>query len=364
MTARHAPIVPFSAGEVQAIRAAVLGWYDVNRRDLPWRAPAGQGADPYHVWLSEIMLQQTTVPAVRNYFARFLERWPTVADLSEAPLDDVMHAWAGLGYYARARNLHRCAQAVVREHGGRFPADVQGLRALPGVGDYTAAAIAAIAFGQPAGPVDANIERVVSRLAAITEPVSPAKTTVRRAAAALEARERPGDWAQALMDLGSAICTARAPKCLLCPAVEWCRAQAMGEPEALPVKAPKAARPLRTGIVYWLERPDGAVLLRKRPARGMLGGLWEFPSAGWDHRAAEASDPAIEALASAWETQPGRISHGFTHFEVELQVRTGTAHPGVNLPEETCWSTHSGLADLALPTLMKKVAKAMGGSAG
>ncbi len=355
----HSPITSFSANEVQAIRAAILGWYDSNRRDLPWRAPAGQGAEPYHVWLSEVMLQQTTVPAVINYFAKFLERWPTVVDLADAPLDDVMHAWAGLGYYARARNLHRCAKTVVAEHAGCFPDDVQGLRALPGIGDYTAAAIAAIAFGQPAAPVDANIERVVSRLAAITEPVSLAKTLVRKTAARLEARERSGDWAQALMDLGSGVCTPRSPKCLLCPAVQWCRGHAGGEPEALPVKPPKPVRPLRNGIVYWLERPDGAVLLRKRPARGMLGGLWEFPSAGWDDRQAPCSDPVIEALAADWQLQPSCISHAFTHFQVELEVRSATARFGANMPEGARWSTRQGLAELALPTLMKKVAKAM-----
>lgn len=364
MPPTHAPITPFSADEVQAIRAAILRWYDANRRELPWRAPAGQGAEPYHVWLSEIMLQQTTVPAVRNYFAKFLERWPTVEELAEAPIDDVMHAWAGLGYYARARNLHRCAQVVAAEHGGRFPADVQGLRALPGIGDYTSAAIAAIAFGQPATPIDANIERVVCRLAAITEPVSPAKAPVRQAAAMLEARERPGDWAQALMDLGSAICTARSPKCPACPAAAWCRANAGGAPEALPVKPPKAARPLRTGTVYWLERPDGAVLLRKRHARGMLGGLWEFPSAGWDDRQAAASDPIIEGLGYAWQQQSGRISHAFTHFRVELEVRSATVRPGANLPDGVRWSSPAGLDGLALPTLMKKVAKAMTGGLG
>jgi len=360
MPPTHAPITPFAPEETQAIRAAVLAWYDANRRDLPWRALPGVAADPYHVWLSEIMLQQTTVPAVTNYFTKFLERWPTVADLAAAPIDDVMRAWAGLGYYARARNLHRCAQAVVEDHAGAFPADAEVLRTLPGIGDYTAAAIAAIAFGLPAAPVDANIERAVSRLTAITEPVSPAKPQVRKAAAALEARDRPGDWAQALMDLGSAICTAKAPKCLLCPAVQWCRAQAGGEPESLPVKPAKPARPLRTGIVYWLERADGAVLLRKRAARGMLGGLWEFPSAGWDDRNAPAADPAIEALAPAWEPQPGSIAHGFTHFEVALEVRTGTARPGADLPEGTLWTARNRLGDFALPTLMKKVAKAMG----
>ena len=360
MQTAHAPLTSFSATDIQGIRAAILDWYDANRRELPWRAADGTAADPYHVWLSEIMLQQTTVPAVKGYFANFLERWPSVYALAAAPIDDVMHAWAGLGYYARARNLHKCAQQIVQDHSGTFPDGLAELRALPGVGDYTAAAIAAIAFGQPAAPVDANIERVVSRLAAITEPVSPAKTMVRKVAAALEPRERPGDWAQALMDLGSSICTSRSPKCLLCPAVAWCQAQAGSSPEALPVKPPKAARPLRTGLVYWLERPDGAILLRKRPSKGMLGGLWEFPSTGWDERTAPPTEPEFERLATDWQVQPGKIAHAFTHFEVELQVQTAQARPGINIPDGTLWSTRSGLSDLALPTLMKKVAKAVG----
>ncbi|MCA8928749.1 MAG: A/G-specific adenine glycosylase [Alphaproteobacteria bacterium] len=360
--ATPAPITPFAAEEVAAIRAAILGWYDANRRDLPWRAPAGRTADPYHVWLSEIMLQQTTVAAVKGYFAEFLRQWPSVADLAAAPLDEVMRAWAGLGYYARARNLHRCAQTVVADFGGAFPADAALLRSLPGIGDYTAGAIAAIAFGHRAAPVDANIERVVSRLTAITEPTSPTKPLVRKGAAALEDPERPGDWAQALMDLGSAVCTSRSPKCLLCPAVQWCQAQAAGNAESLPVKPAKPARPLRTGIVYWLERADGAVLLRKRAGRGMLGGLWEFPSAGWDDRNAHPTDPAIEALARTWEAMPGRIAHGFTHFEVALEVRSAAARPGVNLPEGSRWTARQSLGEFALPTLMKKVAKAMGGA--
>ncbi len=356
----HVQTTPFSGSDIAGIRAAVLAWYDANRRELPWRAAPGQAAEPYRVWLSEIMLQQTTVPAVKGYFAKFLERWPTVRALAAAPIDDVMHAWAGLGYYARARNLHRCAQQIVATHGGVFPDGLAELRALPGVGDYTAAAIAAIAFGQPAAPVDANIERVVSRLAAITEPVSPAKTLVRKVAAILEPHERTGDWAQALMDLGSSVCSARAPKCLLCPAVQWCQAQAGGAPEALPVKPPKAARPKRTGVVYWLERADGALLVRKRAAKGMLGGLWEFPSAGWDDRSAPPAAPEIERLGVLWERQPGVVTHVFTHFEVELNVLTGQARPGANLPEGARWTARDGLAGLALPTLMKKVARAMG----
>jgi len=282
MPADHPPFSALSMKDIAALRQAILDWYDAHRRDLPWRARHHEEPDPYRVWLSEVMLQQTTVATVRSRYARFLERWPTVNDLAEASLDEVLHEWQGLGYYARARNLHKCAQAVAAAHGGEFPASFAALRALPGVGEYTAAAVAAIAFGLPGAPVDANVERVVARVAAVTEPLPKAKPVIRQAAALLESPERPGDWAQALMDLGAAMCAPRAPECLICPARAWCKAHATGVAEILPRKAPKKARPLRRGTVYWLERPDGAVALRQRAAKGMLGGLWEFPSAGWD----------------------------------------------------------------------------------
>jgi A/G-specific adenine glycosylase len=337
------------------LQVAILAWYDANRRDLPWRAKPGQVAEPYHVWLSEIMLQQTTVATVLNRFARFLERWPTVGDLAAASLDEVLHEWQGLGYYARARNLHKCAQVVVSQHGGMFPGDVAALRALPGVGEYTSGAVAAIAFGLPAAPVDANIERVAARLAAIDTPLPEAKPLIRDAAIALEPPVRPGDWAQALMDLGSSLCTARSPKCLLCPAQPWCRGHAGGEPELLPVKPAKKARPLRRGIVYWLTRDDGAVLLRRREEKGMLGGLWEFPTAGWSAKTAPPDDPAIAGLSNAWSAQNQAVSHGFTHFEVKLTVRAG-AWNGAAVPAGAVWSSRQGFDDYALSTLMKKVA--------
>src|SRR5579885_2301985 len=266
----------------------LLAWYDRHRRVLPGRALPGERPDPYRVWLSEVMLQQTTVPAVMGYFARFLERRPDVEALAEAPLDEVLHAWQGLGYYARARNLHACARAVVARHGGAFPRDEAALRALPGIGDYTAAAIAAIAFDRRAAPVDGNVERVTARLFAIETPLPEAKPELRRLAASLVPERRAGDYAQAAMDLGATLCTPRKPRCVLCPWREECRARALGVAENLPRRRAAAARPVRRGVAFWAVREDGAVLLRRRPEAGLLGGMMEVPSTPW--RAAEWSE--------------------------------------------------------------------------
>ncbi|HZT50868.1 MAG TPA: A/G-specific adenine glycosylase, partial [Stellaceae bacterium] len=271
----------------------LLAWYDRHRRVLPWRALPGERPDPYRVWLSEVMLQQTTVPAVMGYFARFLERWPDVAALAAAPLDEVLHAWQGLGYYARARNLHACARAVVARHGGAFPRDEAALRALPGIGDYTAAAIAAIAFDRRAAPVDGNVERVTARLFAIETPLPEAKPELRRLAASLVPERRAGDYAQAAMDLGATLCTPRKPRCVLCPWREECRARALGVAENLPRRRAAAARPVRRGVAFWAVREDGAVLLRRRPEAGLLGGMMEVPSTPW--RAAEWSEAEAAA---------------------------------------------------------------------
>jgi A/G-specific adenine glycosylase len=334
--------------------AALLAWYDRHRRVLPWRARPGERPDPYAVWLSEVMLQQTTVPAVIGYFARFLERWPDVRALAAAPLDDVLHAWQGLGYYARARNLHACARAVVARHGGVFPADQATLRQLPGIGDYTAAAIAAIAFDRPATPVDGNVERVMARIHAVETPLPDAKPELRALAAALTPASRAGDYAQAVMDLGATLCVPRKPKCVLCPWREACRAHAMGIAADLPRRRAAAAKPVRRGVAFWAVRADGAVLLRRRPEKGLLGGMMEVPSTPWreaEWSTAEAKEAA--PLRARWRMLPDRVRHTFTHFALELTVLTGTV--GADADAEGVWVPPDKLPDYALPSLMKKI---------
>jgi len=339
------------------VAEALLAWYDRHRRDLPWRAPPGRRPDPYHVWLSEVMLQQTTVPTVAKRYARFLERWPAIEALAATPLDDVLHEWQGLGYYARARNLHACARAVVERHGGRFPADPAALRALPGLGAYTAAAIAAIAFDRPATVVDANVERVVARFRAIEAALPAAKPAIRAAAAALTPARRPGDFAQAMMDLGATVCTPRKPRCLACPLARGCDARARGLADELPRRAAKAAKPLRRGVAFWLERPDGAVLLRRRPDKGLLGGMMEFPSTDWRAEPWDATAAAAAApLAARFRPVPDLVRHGFTHFDLELAVLLGRVD-AVAAPAGAVWCAVDRLGELALPTLMKKLAR-------
>lgn len=334
---------------------ALLAWYDRRRRDLPWRARPGETADPYAVWLSEIMLQQTTVEAVKPYFAAFLARWPSVAALAAAPLDEVMKAWAGLGYYARARNLHACAQRIAFDHGGVFPRGEGELLALPGVGPYTAAAIAAIAFDEPHVAVDGNVERVVSRLFAVARPARAAKAELREKARSLLPRERPGDFTQALMDLGATVCTPRSPRCEACPFLAACEAARRGEAEAFPVKAPKLAKPQRQGAVFVL-RSGGETLLRTRAARGLLGGMTEFPSTpfrqDFDPREAGAHAP----IAARWRALPGEVEHVFTHFSLRLTIFTATLAPPPPLVENCRWAPAARLEDEGLPTLMRKVA--------
>lgn len=340
---------------MSSVASQLLAWYDRHRRDLPWRAPPGATADPYRVWLSEIMLQQTTVATVGPYFRAFLERWPTVEALAAAPLDDVLYAWQGLGYYARARNLHACARAVATEHGGRFPDTEEGLAALPGIGPYTAAAIAAIAFDRKATVVDGNVERAVARLFALETPLPDAKPEIRRLTATLVPEQRAGDFAQGLMDLGAAICVPSNPKCILCPLTDPCSARAAGIAAELPRRKPKKARPLRHGIAFWLTREDGAVLLRRRPPNGLLGGMIEVPSTDWREvgwTLAEAS-PLAPAKAS-WRLLPGRVEHGFTHFQIQLQVATGRI---TGSEPEGIWCPPDKLHTQALPTLMKKICR-------
>jgi len=342
--------------QCEGVAAAVLDWYDRHRRELPWRAPAGARADPYQVWLSEIMLQQTTVATVGPYFLRFLERWPTVADLASAELDEVLHAWQGLGYYARARNLHKCAQAVVAVHGGDFPDNEAALRRLPGVGAYTAAAVAAIAFDQPAAVMDGNIERVVARLFAVDEPLPTAKPALRERVAEITPTVRPGDFAQAMMDLGATICTPRRPRCMACPLSDRCVARAAGLAEELPRRTAKAERPTRRGIAFWVERPDGAILLRRREEHGLLGGMMEIPSTDWIE--GETPDPLAAAPVEAeWRRLPGKVRHTFTHFHLELGIVAGRAAPDAPAPAASRWVPIDGLGDHALPTVMKKVVR-------
>jgi A/G-specific adenine glycosylase len=333
----------------------LLGWYDQHRRTLPWRALPGQLPDPYQVWLSEIMLQQTTVATVKGYFARFLALWPTVADLAAAPVEDVMQAWAGLGYYARARNLHACARMVAAEHGGRFPASEQALRALPGIGAYTAAAIAAIAFGQRAVVVDGNVERVVTRLFAVETPMPAAKPAIYALTDTLTPAERAGDFAQAIMDLGSSICTPRRPLCALCPLMEGCEARKAGTQEQFPVKQPKEQKPTRRGAAFVALRADGAVLVRPRPPTGLLGGMLEVPGTEWavvPHLPATADGAPFGA---AWQRAAQAATHVFTHFRLELSVFVAHVPLDIKTPPGCQWLTHDRLDSAALPTTMKKV---------
>lgn len=336
--------------------ALLLDWYDRNGRVLPWRARRGDPVDPYAVWLSEIMLQQTTVAAVAPYFQAFLMRWPRVEALAAAPLDEVLTEWAGLGYYARARNLHKCAQTVVERHGGRFPDTEAALLDLPGVGTYTAAAIAAIAFDRQATILDGNVERVIARMRAVETPLPGAKGELRRLAAELTPRERPGDYAQAIMDLGATVCTPRKPKCLLCPWEQFCAGRRAGIAEALPTKAPKADRPLRRGIAFWIVRGDGAVLIRRRPPNGLLGGMMEIPSTDWREASwtfAEA-ERAAPIAGLAWRELGGVVRHTFTHFHLELTVAAALAKRFTPVIGGE-WAQPDRLGEKALPSVMRKV---------
>jgi A/G-specific adenine glycosylase len=340
-----------AAGEVlltrESLIAHLLAWYDRHRRTLPWRALPGQHADPYRVWLSEIMLQQTTVGAVIPYFERFLTRFPTVQALAAAGEATVMQAWAGLGYYARARNLHRCAQIVAAE--GSFPDTADALRSLPGIGPYTATAIAAIAFNQPGIPIDGNVERVLTRLAAITTPLPQAKPQIAALAAELAtqppARARPSDTAQALFDLGATLCTPAAPGCALCPWLGACDGQRQGIAATLPRKQPKPIRPIRFGANFYLANTHGHLLLRSRPPNGLLGGMSELPGTPWRETAWSAPDAlTLAPHPAAWQ-RAGEVRHVFTHFELRLDVYAAPAPLGLLL---------TPISEAALPSVMRK----------
>jgi A/G-specific adenine glycosylase len=332
----------------------LLRWYDTHARKLPWRAERGETPDPYRVWLSEIMLQQTTVAAVAPYYARFLERWPSVAALAAAPLDDILGAWAGLGYYARARNLHRAARVVAFELGGRFPENIEGLRKLPGVGAYTAGAVAAIGFGAPEVAVDANAERVLARYFAVEEPLPQAKPRLQELASALLPKSRAGDFAQGLMDLGALVCTPRTPLCGDCPWATTCRGRAKGIAGGLPRKAAKASRPVKRGAAFVARDRNGAVLLERRPENGLLGGMLQPPLGPWGARFPIASEALRQApFRAAWARSGAVVRHVFTHFELELHVYC--ADVAVRPETPGMWLTAEELRSAALPTVMRKV---------
>lgn len=329
---------------------ALLAWYDVHARELPWRAPPGAALpDPYRVWLSEVMLQQTTVAAVKPYFERFTDRWPDIFALAAAPDEDIMAAWAGLGYYSRARNLVKCARVVAEL--GSFPETEDELLKLPGLGAYTAAAIAAIAFGQRAVVVDANVERVVCRLFAIEQPLPGSRKQIRIDTASITPDQRAGDFAQAMMDLGSNICTPREPKCLLCPLRAHCQAQKTGDPARLPVKPVKKAKPVRHGTAFWIEH-DGKIWLETRAGTGMLGGMRSLPDDGWHSGGDGSGNPPY---AAEWQ-DAGAVRHTFTHFSLELSVKSALiAAADINRSGE--WWPINQIESAGLPTLFAKAAR-------
>jgi len=345
-----------------AAAAALLAWYDQAARNLPWRTPpgavrAGVRPDPYAVWLSEVMLQQTTVAAVVPRFRAFRERWPDVLALARAAEDEVMAAWAGLGYYARARSLIACAREVADRHGGRFPEDEAALRSLPGVGRYTAAAIAAIAFGRRAVVVDGNVRRVVARLFGVAEPLPAAGPRLEALARALTGPVRPGDHAQAMMDLGATLCTPRRPACAACPLAPFCIARASPEAAALPRRRPRPPRPGRVGLVYVARRADGAVLLERRPTAGLLGGMPGFPTSAWSAGAPPAPAPP---LAADWRRAGAPVDHVFTHFRLRLWLLAAEVGPGA-VPDRGAFVAAPAFDPAALPALMRKVWAAAGG---
>jgi A/G-specific adenine glycosylase len=344
--------------------ALLLEWYDRHRRRLPWRPLAGERAEPYRVWLSEIMLQQTGVKTVGPYFEKFVARWPDVEAMGRASLDDVLRMWAGLGYYSRARNLHACAVALLRDHGGVFPDTEEGLRTLPGIGPYTAAAIAAIAFDRHTMPVDGNIERVVSRLYAVEEPLPQAKPLILQLAATLlrpsragDTESRAGDSAQALMDLGSSICTPKKPACALCPLNDDCAARMRGDQETFPRKAPKKSGTLRRGAAFVVTRGN-ELLVRTRPEKGLLGGMTEVPNSAWaaeqDDKASLKQAPVLKGVAR-WHRKAGVVTHVFTHFPLELVVYTAKLAGRASAPAGMRWVAIATLKDEALPNVMRKV---------
>ena len=345
-----------SEADVDRLRRSLLGWYDDNARDLPWRVRDGAFPDAYRIWVSEVMLQQTTVATVAPYFHRFLERWPTLSALASSDLDDVLHAWQGLGYYSRARSLHKCARLVHNTLGGVFPRNEAELLKLPGIGPYTAGAIAAIAFDQPTVPVDGNIERVLARLFAIEDPLPYAKPELRQLAGRFAAPHRPGDFAQALMDLGATVCDSRAPRCSHCPLRKFCQGYASNIAGRLPRRVPKPKRPLKFAAVFIIVGPTGAFFLQRRPDRGLLGGMMQAPLTPWLEKKPTAKMVTRWApIDATWQQLPGSVKHGFTHFAARLILMATKVDSGCETALDGVWCLLDDLDRVALPTMMKKV---------
>lgn len=341
------------------IAKSLLDWFEQHARELPWRvgpSARAQGVRPdtYRIWLSEIMLQQTTVATVIPYFNNFIAHWPDIKALAGAESSEVMTAWAGLGYYARARNLIACAGIVTTEHGEIFPDNVAALQALPGIGAYTSAAIAAIAFGRPAAVIDGNVERVVSRLFAIATPLPAGKKAIRSALDPLVPQDRPGEFAEAMMDLGATVCAAKLARCDICPLSRQCRAHEKGNPTDFPVRKPRAARPLRHGVAFVALREDGAVLLRRRPDKGLLGGMAEVPGTKWQDKPVSPAAMVLP-IEAQWQSLPEPVVHGFTHFRLNLQVAAARVPARTTTPAGYWWAAADQLDREALPTLMRKV---------
>ena len=337
------------------LRGQILGWYDRHRRSMPWRAEKGQAPEPYHVWLSEIMLQQTTVAAVRPYFIKFLEKWPAIEDLAAAQQEDVMSEWAGLGYYARARNLHKCAQVIANELGGQFPEQQDELKKLPGIGEYTSAAITTIAFNKPATVVDGNIERIMARYHAVEEALPKSKTRLKNLASHYfeNCEDRPGDFAQALMDIGATICIPKAPRCNLCPVMGGCKAYQKGIQTELPRKKKKKNRPKRIGYVYWIENEKEEILLHRRPQSGLLGGMMALPSSEWIDKKAKQSPEHLLPLHTV-QSCKSSIHHVFTHFDLELKLYKADALGEAIENKSYLWININDLKEHGFPSVFQK----------
>ena len=351
------PINKISEKSLKEYRGQVLKWYDKYQRILPWRYVSGQTPDPYRVWISEVMLQQTTVTAVKPYFEKFLSLWPTVEDLAATPREDVMSAWAGLGYYSRARNLHSCAQIIANDYNGIFPQSQKELKSLPGIGDYTSAALMTIAFNQPATVVDGNVERVMARLFAITDPLPKSKPLLKSIAAQWfnDFKTRPGDLAQALMDLGATICTPKSPKCNICPLEGVCKAKKINLERELPKKTRKKPKPQKIGHVYWIKNNKNQILLHKRPDKGLLGGMIALPTSDWLNQKQERnlSDPKAFKVKNTQKS----INHSFTHFDLQLILKEGSVRDDPLLEKEYMWCNVSDLDQIGFPSVFQKALK-------